>query len=158
MVDRQKKFRSRTCIFLHISYVVYLFVLEGKIQDRSMCLFLNSLGCGSKKWKWLTQMMVLNFHGQCKGFISRTLRCLHEDRFSLEPDHPEFLLQKASLEDQRAQTQHRFLRKRLIGFMINVHFRVIGVHDTVLYCADFFTPILQNSYVQEFGTRMDEII
>ena len=30
-----KQFRSRTCIFLHISYVIYLFVLEGKIQDRS---------------------------------------------------------------------------------------------------------------------------
>ena len=41
--------------------------------------------------------------------------------------------------------------------MINVHFRVIGVHDTVLDCADFFTPILQNNYVQEFDTRMDEI-
>ena len=69
-----------------------------------------------------------------------------------------FFTKKASLEDQRAQTEHRFLRRRLIGFMINVHFRVIGVHDTVLDCADFFTPIVQNNYFLEFETRMDEIL
>ena len=69
-----------------------------------------------------------------------------------------YFIKKASLEDQRAQTQQRFLRRRLIGVMINVRFRVIGVHDTMLDCADFFTPILQNNYVQEFDTRMDEIL
>ena len=69
-----------------------------------------------------------------------------------------YFRKKASLEGQRAQTQQRFLRRRLIGFMINVHFRVNGVHDTVLDCADFFTAILQNNYVQEFDTRMDEIL
>ena len=69
-----------------------------------------------------------------------------------------YFRKKASLEDQRAQTQQRFLRRRLIGFMINVRFRVNGVHDTVLDCADFFTPILHKNYVQEFDTRMDEIL
>ena len=69
-----------------------------------------------------------------------------------------YFTKKASLEDQRAQTEHRFLRRRLIGFMINVQFRVIGVHDSVLDCADFFAPILQNNYVQKFDASMDEIL
>ena len=69
-----------------------------------------------------------------------------------------YFRKKGSLGDQRAQTEHRFLRRRLIGFMINVRFCVNGVHDTMLDCADFFTPILQNNYVQEFDTRMNEIL
>ena len=39
---------------------------------------------------------------------------------------------KVSLEEQKAQKEHRFLRERQIAFMIYDHFRVTGAHDTLL--------------------------
>ena len=42
--------------------------------------------------------------------------------------------------------------------MICDDFRVIGAHDRVLDCADFFSLSLRNDDVQEFDTRWDEIL
>ena len=46
---------------------------------------------------------------------------------------------RISLEEQKAQKQHRFLRGRQIAYLISQHFRVTGAHDSVdnyagLYC------------------------
>ena len=84
-----KNFRSR------MSYVFHVLVLEGKIQDRSLCSFLTSLWgsvAGQRSangWhRWWSEFFTVSG----KGIISRTSRCLHEDRLSFEQDHPEILL------------------------------------------------------------------
>ena len=45
---------------------------------------------------------------------------------------------KVSLEEQKAQKEDRFLRRRQIAFMNYDYFRVTGAHGTVLACADLF--------------------
>ena len=80
---------------------------------------------------------------------------------------------KVSLEEQKAQKEDRFLRRRQIAYMIYDYFRVTGrqiaftiydyfrvtgVRDTVLDYADFFPVTLRNDNVQEFDTRWDEIL
>ena len=50
---------------------------------------------------------------------------------------------KVSLEEQKAQKEHRFLRGRQIAIMIYDYFRVTGAHDTVLLdYADFYSLLL----------------
>ena len=65
---------------------------------------------------------------------------------------------KVSLEEQKAQKEDRFLRGRLIGFMIYDCFRVAGAHDTVLDYADFFSVTFHDDDIQEFDARWDEIL
>ena len=62
-------------------------------------------------------------------------------------------LKKVSLEEQKAQKEDRFLRRRQIAFMIYDNFRVIGAHDTVLDCTDLFSVTLRDDDVPEFETR-----
>ena len=42
--------------------------------------------------------------------------------------------------------------------MIYDHFRVTGAHDTVLDYADLFSVTLRDDNVQEFDTRLDEVL
>ena len=63
---------------------------------------------------------------------------------------------KVSLEEQKAQKEDRFLRGRQIAYMIYDYFRVTG--DTVLDHADLFSITLRHDDVQEFDTRLDEIL
>ena len=42
--------------------------------------------------------------------------------------------------------------------MIYDYFWVTGTHDTVLDYADLFSVTLRDDYVQEFGTRWDEVL
>ena len=65
---------------------------------------------------------------------------------------------KVSLEEQKAQKEDRFFRRRQIVYMIYDYFRVAGAHDTVLDYADLFTITLRSDDVQEFDTRWDEIL
>ena len=65
---------------------------------------------------------------------------------------------KVSLEEQKAQKEDRFPRRRQIAFMIYDYFRVTGAHDTVSDYADLFTVILHDDNVQEFDTRRDEVL
>ena len=65
---------------------------------------------------------------------------------------------KVSLEEQKAQKEDRFPRRRQIASMIYDHFRVTDAHDTVLDYADFFSVTLRNDNVQEFDTRWDEFL
>ena len=64
---------------------------------------------------------------------------------------------KVSLEEQKAQKEDRFLRRRQIAVMVYHCFLVTGAHDTVLDYALFFSVTLRNHTVQEFDTRWDEI-
>ena len=63
---------------------------------------------------------------------------------------------KVSLEEQKAQKEDPFQRRRQIAFMIYDYFRVTGAHDTVLDCADLLSIPLRNDNVQEFDTRWDD--
>ena len=65
---------------------------------------------------------------------------------------------KVSLEEQKAQKEDRFLGGRQIAFMIYDYFRVTGVHDTALDCAEFFSVTLHDDNIQEFDTRWDEVL
>ena len=67
-------------------------------------------------------------------------------------------LKKASLEEQKAKKEDRFLRGRQIAFMIYDHFRVTGAHDTVLDYADLFPVTLNDDNIQEFDTRWYEVL
>ena len=69
-----------------------------------------------------------------------------------------YFKKKVSLEEQKAQKEDRFLRGRQIAHMILDCFRVTGAHDSVLDCADLFSITLRNGDVQEFDTRLDEIL
>ena len=65
---------------------------------------------------------------------------------------------KVRLEEQKAQKEDRFLRRRQIAFMICDNFRVTGAHDTVLDYADLFSVTLRDDNIQEFDTRWDEVL
>ena len=65
---------------------------------------------------------------------------------------------KVSLEEQKAQKEGRFLRRRQIAFMIYDYFRVTGAHDTVLNYADLFSVTLHDDNVQECDTRWDDVL
>ena len=82
-----------------------------------------------------------------------------EDCILSEQDHPEFLYQeKVSLEERKAQKEDRFFRGRQIAHMICDDFPVVGAQDTVLGYADLFSNNLRIDDVQEFDTRLDEIL
>ena len=64
---------------------------------------------------------------------------------------------KVSLEEQKAQKENRFLRRRQIAFMIYDNVRVAGAHDAVLDYAQLCSVTVQDDNIQEFGTRWDEV-
>ena len=65
---------------------------------------------------------------------------------------------QVSFEEQKVQKEDRFLRGRHIAFMIYDYFRVTGAHNIVLDYADLFSITLRECNVQEFETRLDEIL
>ena len=68
-------------------------------------------------------------------------------------------LKKVSLEEQnKAQKEDRFLRRRQIAFMIYDYFRVNGAHDKVLDYADLLSVTLRDDNIQEIDTRWDEVL
>ena len=80
---------------------------------------------------------------------------------ALKHDHPEspHFKEKVSLEEQKAQKEDRFLRRRQIALMICDYFRVTGAHDTALDYADLFSVTLHDDNFQEFDTRWaDDIL
>ena len=64
---------------------------------------------------------------------------------------------KVSLEEQEAQKEDQFLRRRQIAFMIYDYFRVTGAHDTILDHVDLSSVNLRDDDIQEFDTRWDEV-
>ena len=100
---------------------------------------------GSKKWRGTIHWMNLN---PCDQLLERFASALSK---VIQNSH----LKKVSLEEQKAQKEDRFLRRRQIAFMIYDNFRVTGAHDTVLDCSDLFSVTLRDDDVREFETRWD---
>ena len=69
-----------------------------------------------------------------------------------------YFKKKVSLEEQKDQTEDRFLRGRHIAYFIYDYIRVTGVNDSVLDYADLFSIVLRNDDIQEFDTRWDEFL
>ena len=69
--------------------------------------------------------------------------------------HNSHFKRRISLEEQKAQKQHSFLRGRQ---MIYDYFRVTGIHDSVENYADLFTISLRNDDIQEFDSKWDGIL
>ena len=65
---------------------------------------------------------------------------------------------RISLEEQKAQTEDRFLRGRQIAYMIYDQFRVTGTHDSVENYTDLFTIVLRNDDIQEFDSKWDGVL
>ena len=65
---------------------------------------------------------------------------------------------KVSLEEQKAQKEDRFLRRRQIAYLINEYFRVTGANDSVENYADLFTVGLRNDDIQEFDSKWDRFL
>ena len=65
---------------------------------------------------------------------------------------------RVSAEEQRAQTQNRFLRGRQIAYMIHDHCQASGAYDAARGLADLFIFCLQNDDVQDSDTRWDQIL
>ena len=63
-----------------------------------------------------------------------------------------------SLEEHKAQKEDRFLRGRLIAYLIYEYFRVTGANDSVENYADLFTIALRNDDIQEFDSKWDGIL
>ena len=72
--------------------------------------------------------------------------------------HNSHFKRRVSLEEQKAQKQDRFLRGRLIAYLIYDYFRVTGIHDSVENYADLFTISLRNDDIQEFDSKWDGIL
>ena len=58
-------------------------------------------------------------------------------------------LKRVSVEEQRAQNSDRFLRGRLIAYLIFEYFRATGAHEAVQRLEDLFTMSLQNDDLQD---------
>ena len=56
--------------------------------------------------------------------------------------HNSHFKRRISLEEQKAQKQDRFLRGRLIAYLIYEYFRVAGANDSVENYADLLTVAL----------------
>ena len=65
---------------------------------------------------------------------------------------------RISLEEQKAQKEDRFLRGRLIAYLIYEYFRVTGANDSVENYTDLFTIVLRNDDIQEFDSKRDGIL
>ena len=68
-----------------------------------------------------------------------------------------YLKKNVSLEEQKAQTQDRFLRGTQIAYLFYDYFRVTFVNECVLDYVDCFAVTLRNDNIQEFDTMWDEI-
>ena len=64
---------------------------------------------------------------------------------------------KVSLEEQKAKKEDRFLRGRLIAYLIYEYFWVTGANDSVGNYADVFTVVVRNDDIQEFDSNCDGI-
>ena len=72
--------------------------------------------------------------------------------------HNSHFKRRISLEEQKGQKEHRFLRGRQIALLIYEYFLVTGANDSVENCADLFTVVFRNDDVQEFDSKCDEIL
>ena len=65
---------------------------------------------------------------------------------------------RVSLEDMKAHTEDRFLRGRQIACLIHGYSRVTGANDSDEKYADLFTVALRNDNIQEFDSKLEEIL
>ena len=72
--------------------------------------------------------------------------------------HNSHFKRRICLEEQKAQKQDRFLRGRQIANRICEYFRVTRANDSVENYADLFTIGLRNDDIQEFDSKLDEIL
>ena len=72
--------------------------------------------------------------------------------------HNSHFKRRISLEEQKAKKEDRFLRGRLIAYLVCEYFRVTGANDSVENYADLITVGLRNDDIQEFDSKWDGIL
>ena len=72
--------------------------------------------------------------------------------------HNSHFKRRVSLEEQKAQKEDRFLRRRQIAHSIYEYFRITGANDSVENYAALFTHALRNDNIQEFDSKWDGIL
>ena len=69
--------------------------------------------CGSKKWSWLIQWMILNHRALSEELLVQTLSYLTREMLSHRKNRPEYpLLDKVSVEEMKAHKEDRFLPRK----------------------------------------------
>ena len=89
-----------------------------------------------------------NFEVLDARIASALSRIIHDTQFK----------RRISLEEQKAQTEDRFLRGRQIAYLISEYFRVTGANDSVENYTDLLTISLRNVDIQEFDSKWDGIL
>ena len=72
--------------------------------------------------------------------------------------HNSHFKRRVSLEEEKAQKEDRFLRRRQIAHLICEYFRGTGANDSVENHADLFTTGLRSYDIQEFDSNWDGML
>ena len=65
---------------------------------------------------------------------------------------------KISVEEQRAQKDNRFLRRRQIAYLIYEYDRPTGSYDEIKGLSGLFSIKLENDHIQEFDLRWEQAL
>ena len=132
-------FKTEVCTCSQFPTEALLWIKEGELVDSVDDL--KSL-CSVKG------LQMPNFEVLDAKIASALNRIIHNTQFK----------RKVRLEEQKAQTEDRFLRGRQIAYVIYEYFRVTGANDSVENYADLFTIVLRNDDSQEFDSKWEGIL
>ena len=132
------RFKTEVCTCSQFPTETMLWIVEVEMVDSVDDLMSSSSMKG---------IQMPNFEVLDARIASALDRIIHNSHFK----------RSISLEEQKTQKQHRFLRGRQIAYLIYDYFRVTGIHDSVENYADLFTISLRNDVVQEFDSKWDGI-
>ena len=135
----KKRFKTEVCTFSQFLTEAMLWIKEVEMVEsvddlKSSC---SVRGIQMPKFEVL--------HAKIASALNRII---HNTRFK----------RKVSLEEQKAQKEDRFLRGRQIAYLIYEFFRVTGANDSVENYADLFTIVLRMDDIQDFDSKLDEIL
>ena len=147
--------------FWQILHSTNVFVLENKIQDRSLFLLKisyvsNAMDQRSRVGKFGGWFLISPFNRETPFPDFELLDATIASALN-EIIQNSYVKKRVSLEELKAQ-KTRPIRGRQIAYLIYDCFRVTGVNYSVENYADLFAVALRNDDIQEFGTRWNEIL
>ena len=133
------KFKTEVCLCSQCPTEAMLWIKEVEMVDSVDDLMSSSS---------TREIQMPNFEVLDVRIASALNRIIHNSHFK----------RRICLEEQKAQKQDRFLRGRQIAYLIYEYFRVTRANDSVENYADLFTIGLRNDDIQEFDSKLDEIL
>ena len=155
-----EKYRSQNCIAINSLILRRFQRWKMNFKTWKSC---SCSGCPSKAVLWIEEAGVANWVDDL--MTSQSRRWLRFPNFEMLDakiasaltrimSNPYFQ-RRINVEEQEARTQNRFLRGRLIAYMIYEHFRVTGAYEAALDLTDLFSVSLQGLDTQDFDTKCD---